>query len=181
MMTENRSVLPKPQELYRHFRGGLYQIVTLARLESNEEEMVVYQALYAPYQVWARPLKEFCELLDPARFPETGQRHRFERVDSGRPEAGDRADSERSAAQDAGEVSPLDPMVERFLDAGTMEERLNILMAVRSRVTDQMIDTMAMASGLEIEEGEVMDRWNDLRECLLTIGKYEQSRSHYEQ
>ena len=52
-------------------------------------------------------------------------------------------------------------------------------MAIHSRITNDMIDTMAVAAGLEIEPGTVDERWSDLRECLLTIGRYEQSRDHF--
>ena len=38
--------LPQPGWRYRHFKGGLYQIVTLALNTETGEDMVVYQALY---------------------------------------------------------------------------------------------------------------------------------------
>ena len=31
---------PKPQEIYRHFKGNCYQIVTLARNSETKERMV---------------------------------------------------------------------------------------------------------------------------------------------
>jgi hypothetical protein len=73
----------------------------------------------------------------------------------------------------------LDPLVEEFLDAQSNEEKLNILSAIRPRVTNDMIDVMAMALGIEIEPGDAASRWMDLRDCLLTISRYEQSRSRY--
>ncbi|WP_130836969.1 DUF1653 domain-containing protein [Lachnoclostridium sp. Marseille-P6806] len=192
---------PRPQELYRHFRGKLYQIVTLAKDSETGETAVVYQALYPPYGVWVRKLSDFCARLEPSRYPDAEQRFRFERVLSGE-ESGDGEargrqappETEKAALEtdesrpDAGTVQPvpgepqpvLDPMLEKFLDSASPEERLNILMALRGRITDEMIDTMAIACGLEIEPGDISVRWNDLRECLLTIDRYEQSRSRFE-
>ena len=53
---------------------------------------------------------------------------------------------------------------------------LNILAALRSRITDEMINTMAMAVDLEIKEGDVEERYEELRNCLLTFEKYECNR-----
>ena len=44
--------LPQPGWRYRHFKGGLYQIVTLALNTETGEDMVVYQALYDDFKVY---------------------------------------------------------------------------------------------------------------------------------
>ena len=45
---ENKQQLRKPQmnEIYRHFKGNLYRIVTLAIDAKTQEALVVYQAPY---------------------------------------------------------------------------------------------------------------------------------------
>lgn len=73
----------------------------------------------------------------------------------------------------------LDPLVEKFLDADNIADKLRILDALRPRVTDAMIDTMAIASGVEVAEGDVQNRLWDLRECLRTIERYEQTRDRF--
>ncbi|MBR1457583.1 MAG: DUF1653 domain-containing protein [Oscillospiraceae bacterium] len=40
---------------YRHFKGGEYELLYLARHSETEEEMVVYRALYGERGIWVRP------------------------------------------------------------------------------------------------------------------------------
>ncbi len=40
---------------YRHFKGGEYEVLYLARHSETEEPMVVYRALYGERGVWVRP------------------------------------------------------------------------------------------------------------------------------
>jgi|GEM_PF-52215 len=75
------------------------------------------------------------------------------------------------------ENAHLDPLVEQFLDARTVEEKIGILIQLRPRITNEMIDTMALASGVEVGEGTLDERFDDLRDCLTTIDKYELERS----
>jgi hypothetical protein len=70
----------------------------------------------------------------------------------------------------------IDPQVLAFLEADSHEARLLILSQLQARVTDRMIDTMAAALELDIAEGEVDKRCDDLRHCLLTMQRYEGSR-----
>lgn len=71
---------PKAFEIYRHFKGNLYQVMTLAEEEATGNVLVVYQGLYAPFKVYARPLSNFLERLDPMKYPGAAQVYRFERV-----------------------------------------------------------------------------------------------------
>ncbi len=81
-------------------------------------------------------------------------------------------------SETAAETEPaLDPMLERFLDARTTQERLTVLDEMRGHVTDAMIDTMAMASDVEVKPGPLQLRYEDLHDCLLTIQRYELERS----
>lgn len=196
---------PKPQEMYRHFKGNIYQIRCLAKHSETGEMMVVYQAMYDTFQIYVRPLAMFMEEVDPVKYPDTLQQYRFELIQDLETAAGlQGADREETAvrlydretvketAAEQPEVEPrsqmqvqaeesdeqlnIDPLVMEFLDADTYEQRLNILAALRHRITDEMIDTMAAAVELEIKDGDVEERYEELKSCLLTFEKYECNR-----
>lgn len=79
-------------------------------------------------------------------------------------------------AAESDEQPSLDPLVVEFLDADSYEQRLNILVALHSRITDEMINTLAVAVDLEIKDGDVEMRYEELKNCLLTFEKYECNR-----
>ncbi len=66
---------------YRHFKGGEYQVVALARHSETMEELVVYQALYGEGGLWVRPLEMFAGPVDKEKYPDVTQVWRFERME----------------------------------------------------------------------------------------------------
>ena len=49
---------------YRHFKGGEYEVLGVARHSETEEEMVVYRALYGDGGLWVRPAAMWNETVD---------------------------------------------------------------------------------------------------------------------
>ena len=190
--------LPRPNEIYRHFKGNCYRIMTLATETETRQTLVVYQALYGDYQMYARELSMFMSPVDKEKYPDVKQQWRFELVtfeasqQSPTPYVGQtqqvttsQADQAKeytiSAAEQKQESSAqeslqVDPMVMKYLDADTYEDKLQILVAMRERLTDEMINNMSIAVDVEIPPGEINDRYEQLKYCLVTRERFECNR-----
>lgn len=49
---------------YRHFKGGEYRVIGIARHSETLEEMVVYEALYGEGGLWVRPASMWNEEIE---------------------------------------------------------------------------------------------------------------------
>lgn len=61
----------------------------------------------------------------------------------------------------------------RFLDAYDYKEKLDILTSMRGELNDGLIDIMAESIEVAVPEGDMTERYNSLRKCLLAHTKYE--------
>ena len=195
--------IPKPHEIYKHFKGNLYQVVTIAKHSETGEQLVIYQALYGDFGTYARPLSMFTSEVDREKYPEVKQRFRFElqgadadrqiresvdgKAESNR-QIQDSANSDTQTAMKpaapadsvpistAEEEPALDPLVLEFLDADSYEQKLNILAGLHHRITNEMITTMAISCDIEVNDGDLEERYEELKNCLLTMEKFECNR-----
>ncbi len=49
---------------YRHFKGGEYEVIGVARHSETMEELVVYRALYGERGLWVRPAAMWLETVE---------------------------------------------------------------------------------------------------------------------
>ena len=182
---------PQPGQLYKHFKGNLYQIVTIAEHTETDEALVIYQALYGTFKVYARPLNMFMSEVDKEKYPDVTQTYRFEQImpekegqtqkniaDFQTAEA-DRSEinSENDLPITAEEQKPqLDDGIWEFLDAKSFEERLRIFTGMQHLLNDEMINIMAVSMDTEVPEGKLTDRVASLKNYLLMQVKFECSR-----
>lgn len=56
--------------LYKHYKGGLYNVIGVAKHSETLEEMVVYKSIHDPERkdkelsLWVRPIKMFNENVE---------------------------------------------------------------------------------------------------------------------
>ncbi len=51
-------------DVYKHYKGNYYRIISIAKHSEREEELVIYQSLYKGLERWARPKEMFIGKVD---------------------------------------------------------------------------------------------------------------------
>jgi len=207
---------PKPYEIYRHFKGNTYQILAVAKDSEDGHLIVVYQALYGSYEIYARDLIQFMSPVDRIKYPEVEVQYRFTKVEPAQPtvnggnghsysQSNSKANTVHSESRSDVKVNAeyqsshsdektntghqddqsdvkadadyqMDSQVEAFLDADSYEEKLNILAGLHRRITDDMLQIMALTMDIELNPGSTQERYDELKNCLLTRDKFEADR-----
>ncbi len=266
--------IPRPGDLYRHFTNELYQVVTTAIHAETGEQLVVYQAMFADFSVFASPVAQFLSEVDGSKYPQAAQQYLFEKMEktkslenrirqaqgnsadlrnefnkqpdgsaiqirddrSGsslqdmqpvpqaavspgreqRPRTQSPAESRRGLRQEPSEAAGADsyyyerrrrqieereqrrglfrkperhesatdelranPCLLKFLEADTYEEKFQVLNEIQDDITDRLIDDIAVVLDVVIPEGELNDRFRQLRNIILTRQKYEIKRLRF--
>lgn len=220
--------LPKSGEVYKHFKGNCYRIITLAKHTETGETLVIYQALYGDNEIYARELSMFMGPVDQEKYPNASQKMRFELLggmmeepaaqisgnglmeengsvpeehrlseenssvvceqepereqkpgkkwESGKEWEPEKRQEPEKEQKTENEEPQIDPGVLAFLDADSSKERLQVLMSMKGRLTDKMINTMAIAIDVEIKPGDITERYEELKYCLATRERFEGRR-----
>ncbi|HBS90612.1 MAG TPA: DUF1653 domain-containing protein [Eubacterium sp.] len=178
---------------YRHFKDKLYQVKGTAIHSETKEKMVIYQGLYGSYEMYVRPYDMFLSEVDHIKYPDVVQKYRFELIDiktgksleadyeennqnmeSEKSEESEESEKlEESKESEESEESEEDSKLIRFLDAYDYKEKLDILTSMRGELNDGLIDIMAESIEVAVPEGDITDRYNSLRKCLMAHTKYE--------
>lgn len=200
---------PQIGEIYKHFKGNLYQVTNLAIHSETGRKMVVYQALYGDFATYVRDFDEFTSDVDYEKYPECTLRFRFTlvpkgqlRADAGRKlAAGTMVSDEDNGSGIAKAVKPATPVAPKtipqetvpvksagqkettelmmdFFDERSFIEKDKILseMKLRPDLTDAIIDNLAAAIDVVIDEGPIDDRFAQLRTCVATRARFEDNR-----
>ena len=48
---------------YKHYKGNIYKIISLAKHSETTEDMIVYQSVKSG-DIWVRPMKMWNEIID---------------------------------------------------------------------------------------------------------------------
>lgn len=181
---------------YKHFKDKLYQVKGTAIHSETKEKMVIYQGLYGSYEMYVRPYDMFLSEVDHIKYPDVVQKYRFELIDikTGKSLEADYEEnnqnmesekseelekleeleeSKESKESEESEESEEDSKLIRFLDAYDYKEKLDILTSMRGELNDGLIDIMAESIEVAVPEGDITDRYNSLRKCLMAHTKYE--------
>lgn len=162
---------PRSGEQYLHFKQNLYQVITVAEHSETGEKLVIYQALYGDFKIYARPLQMFISLVDREKYPQVQQRYRFQLAEKHKTE------TVSSMKEDSAEQKKsAEDKLMAFFDAETMEEKYKILVDMQEEINDHMINNMAVVLDVVIEEGPLERRYEELKTCVRTFQRYECSR-----
>ena len=185
--------MPKTGEIYRHFKNKMYQIVTVATHSETGGQLVIYQALYGDFSCCARPLEMFMSKVDKSKYPQAAQEYRFELVDKDSltrvHKTAENIVTENIVTENIVTGNNVEAVVEKtienadeelpnpdlllFLDADTFEEKKNLLVSMQSRMTDELINSIAASLDVSVDEGDLETRFKSLYNCVSTMSRYE--------
>ena len=188
-------------QFYRHFKGGLYQVMAIATHSETKEKMVVYQALYGDYGIYVRPYDMFASEVDHEKYPQVKQVYRFTQVHPEEmEEESDKVDvpdltleldesmepeqsaveeepkkmSEDQPAQEKQDVSGgINPILLEFLDADTLEKKMHIMTFYRNQMDEALLNSIAISLDLVVDKKGLQETYDEIMNCLSMMKHFE--------
>ncbi len=158
--------IPKKGEIYRHFKGNLYEVIVIARDSETLEEKVVYKEVNGE-AVYVRSLPMFVSFVDKEKYPDVTQEFRFELV----PKAAPQEMKQEPEIQDKGYS-----MIMQYLELDSVEDKMEYLLRAKDCITEEFISVVAQSLDFTENEKELPDRYDAILRYLRTVAKYESKR-----
>lgn len=156
--------IPKKGEIYRHFNGNLYEIITIARDSETLEEKVVYKEVNAD-NTYVSSLTSFIKPVNQQKYPNTTQKFRFELAQ----------EKKKESVSEELKLTDHD-MIMKFLDLSTAKEKAEYLQKVRNNITEEFLGIVAMSLDFVENEGSLQERYSAILRYLKTVDRYESGR-----
>ena len=172
--------IPKKGEIYRHFKGNLYEIIIIARDSETLEEKVVYKEVDGD-AAYVRSLPMFVSLVDKEKYPDAVQEFRFELVQGVTVpqnvlQTVEQANTKRDESDNC-EVCIADhSMIMEYLDQNTINDKIEYLLRVKDRITEEFIGVVAQSLDFTENKGELFERYEAILRYLRTVARYESGR-----
>ena len=177
--------IPKKGEIYRHFKGNLYEIIIIARDSETLEEKVVYKEADGD-AAYVRSLPMFVSLVDKEKYPSATQEFRFELVQGAAQKTTSQAvcqdmkqiDSQTDEHRNAGHAECIAEhgMIMEYLDLDTVNDKIEYLLCVRDHITENFIGVVAQSLDFIENEGSLVERYEAILRYLRTVARYESGR-----
>ncbi|MBQ8558829.1 MAG: DUF1653 domain-containing protein [Tyzzerella sp.] len=180
--------IPKKGEIYRHFKGNLYEIIIIARDSETLEEKVVYKEVDGD-AAYVRPLPMFVSLVDKEKYPNATQEFRFELVQGVKRHSDKQmilqaamqsslqSDAFADAERNNCEASIADHgMIMEYLDLDTVSDKIEYLLRVKDQITEEFIEVVAQSLEFTENAGSLVERYEAILRYLRTVARYESGR-----
>lgn len=156
--------IPKKGELYRHFKGNLYEVIVIARDSETLEEMVVYKEMDGE-AVYVRSLRMFVSKVDHEKYPDVLQEYRFEHIQ--------RIETEEIIESEEEEKVSNNSMILDFLELTTASEKMQYLQSVREYINEEFLTVVAQSLEYVERDKSLIGRYEALIHYLKILARYE--------
>lgn len=173
---------PREHEIYRDLQGTLYQVMTVAVHAGSSERMVVYRNLYEPSEIFTMLLSQFmnemydCKNPDNKQEPASEGKKEQEELTVALTAEEEPACAEEEEAEAESADAEINPLLLKFLDARTYKDKLDRLTGMRDKTDDEMLNAIAMSLDLELLSETPEEKFEEVKNCLMMMVKYECSR-----